>query len=119
MKILKLKQTGATDSTDLMVICIDRKYPSAVYNNLHHIQHLTSKYPEKLSTVMVNELLRDLTECYTHSKFTSSTCRHIVSAVHQMVLMIIAQKSEIITEAVLIDLVRFMKCDSFQVLSKV
>lgn len=116
VKIMRLKQTGtATDTTDSMVICIDHKYPSAVYNNLHHVQHLTSKYPEQLSTEMVQELFKDLTECYTHSKFTASTCRHIVSAVHQIVLMIIAQRSEIVTESVLVEIVHFLKCDSFQV----
>lgn len=118
--MLKSKQNGAlvtraADGADVeLVTSIDHEYPSSVYNRYLTVQHLTSMYPELLTTEEIVSLLRDLSECYTYSTFPSSVVRHVIVSIHQLVLMEIAKRTEIVTKELLDKVVRFFANDSFK-----
>lgn len=97
-----------------MIISIDSTYPSTVYNRFHFVQHNTSLYPEKVTTEAIEELLDGLIECYARSTFTSSVVRHAIVAIHQLIILVIAKRCELLTKGLFEKLVRFFASESFK-----
>lgn len=91
----------------MMVISIENKYPSAVYNRFLIVQHLSSTRPEFLTAEAIDTLLEELIECYAHSKFTNSVVRHAIVTIHQLVILLIAKREDIVQRALLDKVVRF------------
>lgn len=109
-KIIKMRQIGgggAADPAETMVISIENKYPSAVYNRFLIVQHLSSTRPELLTAEAIDTLLEELTECYAHSTFTNSVVRHATVTIHQLVILLIAKREDIVQRALLDKVVRF------------
>lgn len=93
---------------EVLVISIDQKYPSSVYHGFQQIQHLISMYPGQVTAERIVSVLNDLIECYTHSQFTSSAVRFIIVAMHQLTIMIISLRVDLVTDEMLKKVVRFM-----------
>ena len=107
-KIIKMRQSNhAAEVAEEMVISIDHQYPSVVYNKFHIVQHLASMYPQQLTRESVENLLDSLTECYTYNTFTTSTIRHALYTVHQLMMMIMARNAGLVTRGVIEKLVGF------------
>lgn len=115
-KIIKARGSGgvAAGDEDIMLISLEHKYPSEIYRDLHLVQHLTSMYPEELTEQMMTTVVGELTECFTYNTFNASTVRHILLEVHQLVVVVIAKRSELVTKEVIDKLGRFFGTASFQ-----